>query len=742
MDLEIKPTYTSEQLHEALYKFFGFDNFKPLQEDIVRSILEGNNTFAIMPTGGGKSLTYQLPAMMMEGTAIIISPLIALMKDQVDSIRGYSKSDVVAHFLNSSLNRGQIKAVKESIVNKKTKMLFIAPETLTKEENIEFFKNVELSFIAVDEAHCISEWGHDFRPEYRRIRTMIDQIDKDIPIIALTATATEKVRSDIIKNLNLKNLNYFISSFNRFNLFYEVRPKKNKEQAINSIVRIIKSIPNKSGIVYVQSRKSTEEIAEVLQVNGIKASAYHAGLDSKTRTKIQDEFLMEEIDVICATIAFGMGIDKPDVRFVIHFDIPKSIENYYQETGRAGRDGLEAKCIAFYSHKDILKLEKFLRDKPVAERELSVQLMDEVIAYSETGSCRRKFLLHYFGEEFEAEECNDMCDNCANPKEKIEVKDDILLVLDVINELHEKNMIKFLVDFITGRNSKEMKDFRYVSHKLFGKGKDKDEQYWHSIIRQAILNNFLYKDIELYGVVKLTDKGKNFMKNPTSIEIPLNHDYEKADDQENIITFGGHSGSALDEVLFNMLKELRHDEAKSLDVKPWVIFSDPALQDMSTFYPVNIEDMLNISGVSKGKAERYGQPFIDLIKKYVEENEIERPTDYLVRQVANKSKTKVGIIQHVDRKIALEDIATNMHLSFDELLEEMYAIVASGTKLDINYYITERIEDSIREDIYDYFLDAESDSLDDAYEEFLDDEEISEVDIQLMRIKFISDMAN
>lgn len=740
--MEIKTTYTSKQLHEALYKYFGFDTFKPLQEDIVQSILEGHDTFAIMPTGGGKSLTYQLPAMMMKGTAIIISPLIALMKDQVDSIRGYSKSDVVAHFLNSSLNRGQIKSVKESIINKKTKMLFIAPETLTKEENIEFFKKVNLSFIAVDEAHCISEWGHDFRPEYRRIRTMIDQINKDIPIIALTATATEKVRSDIIKNLNLRNLNYFISSFNRFNLFYEVRPKKNKEQAINSIVRIIKTMPNKSGIIYVQSRKATEEIAEVLQVNGIKASAYHAGLDSKTRTKIQDEFLMEEIDVICATIAFGMGIDKPDVRFVIHYDIPKSIENYYQETGRAGRDGLEAKCIAFYSHKDILKLEKFLRDKPVAERELSVQLMDEVIAYSETGSCRRQFLLHYFGEDFEAEECNGMCDNCADPKDKIEVKEEILLLLNIVDELHEKNMIKSLVDFITGRNSKEMKDFRYVNHHLFGAGKDKDEQFWHSLIRQAILNNFIHKDIELYGIIKLTEKGKKFMEKPFSVEIPLNHDYDKDEDQESIVNIGGHGGSALDEVLFNMLKELRHDEAKIMDVKPWVIFSDPALQDMSTFYPINIEDMLNISGVSKGKAERYGQPFIDLIKKYVEENEIERPTDYLVRQVANKSKTKVAIIQHVDRKIPLEDIAVNVHLTFDELLDEMYAIVSSGTKLNINYYISERIEDSIREDVYDYFLEAESDSLDDAYEEFMDDEEISEVDIQLMRIKFISDMAN
>lgn len=740
--MEIKTKYSSKDLHDALYKYFGFDQFKPLQEDIIRSVLEGHDTFAIMPTGGGKSLTYQLPAMMLPGTAIIISPLIALMKDQVDSIRGYSKSDVVAHFLNSSLNKSQIKDVKNSIVNEKTKMLFIAPETLTKEENIEFFKNVNLSFIAVDEAHCISEWGHDFRPEYRRIRTMIEQINKDIPIIALTATATEKVRSDIVKNLNLKNLNYFISSFNRFNLFYEVRPKFSKEQAINSIVKIIKSMPNTSGIVYVQSRKSTEDIAEVLQVNGIKASAYHAGLDSKTRTKIQDDFLMEEIDVICATIAFGMGIDKPDVRFVIHYDIPKSIENYYQETGRAGRDGLESKCIAFYSHKDILKLEKFLRDKPVAERELSTQLMDEIIAYTETGSCRRKFLLHYFGEEFEAEDCNEMCDNCANPKEKLQVQDEIQLMLQIVDALKEKNMIKSLVDFVTGRNSKEMKDFRYVSHELFGKGKDKDEQFWHSIIRQSILNNFLFKDVELYGIIKLTKKGRDFIKKPYPVEIPMNHDYDSDDDQQTVVNIGGHSGSALDEVLFNMLKELRHDEAKSQNVKPWVIFSDPALQDMSTFYPVSIEDMLNISGVSKGKAERYGQPFINLIKKYIEENEIERPTDYLVRQVANKSKTKVGIIKHVDRKIPLEDIATNVHLDFDELLDEMYAIVSSGTKLDIDYYISERIEESIREDIYDYFLEAESDSLDDAFEEFMEDDEISEVDIELMRIKFISDMAN
>ncbi len=741
MNVGIQKTYSDEELKEALYKYFGFDGFKSLQLSIIKSVLAKNDTFAIMPTGGGKSLTYQLPAILMPGTAIIISPLIALMKDQVDSIRGHSKSNSIAHFLNSSLSRTQIREVKEDIVNGKTKMLFVAPETLTKEENIEFFKKIELSFIAVDEAHCISEWGHDFRPEYRRIRTMIDQINKDIPIIALTATATEKVRNDIIKNLEMKNLQYFISSFNRFNLYYEIKPKKNKEQAINSIVKIIKSIPNESGIIYVQSRKSTEEIAEMLQVNGIKASAYHAGLDSKTRTKIQDDFLMEEIDVICATIAFGMGIDKPDVRFVIHFDIPKSIENYYQETGRAGRDGMEARCIAFYSHKDILKLEKFLRDKPVAERELSVQLMDEIIAYTETGSCRRQFLLHYFGEDFESEDCNEMCDNCRNPKEKIEAKDYFVLLLQVIKELHEKNMIKSLVDFITGRNSKEMKDYRYTEHKLFGAGKEKDEQFWHSIIRQAILNNLVQKRVELYGIIKITENGKAYMKNPTSIQVPLNHDYEKGDD-DSIVKMGGQSGSALDEVLFNLLKDVRLEQAKKYDVKPWVIFSDPSLQDMSTFYPISIEDMLSISGVNKGKAERYGKPFIDLIKKYVEENEIDRPSDYLVRQVANKSKTKVAIIRNIDRKMPFEDIARNIDMDYNELLEEMYIIVNSGTKLNIDYYINEKIEESIQEEIYDYFLEAESDSLEDCYEEFYDDDYIYEEDIQLIRIKFISDMAN
>ncbi len=740
MSTEEQKTYSDVDLKEALYKNFGFDNFKSFQSDIIKSVLNGKDTFVIMPTGGGKSLTYQLPALMMEGTAIIISPLIALMKDQVDSIRGYSQSDTVAHFLNSSLNRTQIKEVKSNIVEQKTKMLFVAPETLTKEENIEFFRNIKLSFIAVDEAHCISEWGHDFRPEYRRIREMIDSINKEIPIIALTATATDKVRSDIIKNLKMRDLNYFISSFNRYNLFYEIKPKKTKESAINDLVRVVKSMPNKSGIVYVQSRKTTEEIAEVLQVNGIKAEAYHAGLDSKVRTSIQDQFLMEDIDVICATIAFGMGIDKPDVRFVIHFDIPKSIENYYQETGRAGRDGLESKCITYYSHKDILKLEKFLRDKPVSERELSVQLMDEIVAYSETGSCRRKFLLHYFGESFDEKDCNNMCDNCKSPKENIEASKDIKLVLEVIKSLHEKNMIKTLVDFVVGRKSKEMKDFRYTEHEMFGIGKDKDAHYWHSILRQSLLNNLLYKDVELYGVIKITDTGKEFIKKPHPINIPMNHDYESNDEEE--VLMGGQGGSALDEVLFGLLKDVRHDEAKKLGVKPWVIFSDPALQDMSTLYPMNIEDMLNISGVSKGKAERYGKPFLNLINSYVKENDIDIPSDYLVRQVANKSRTKVSIIKLIDRKMSFEDIAKNISMSYYDLLEEMYVIVSSGTKLNIDYYINDKIEESVKEDIYDYFSEAESDSLEDALDEFYEDDDITEDDIQLVRIKFISDMAN
>ena len=729
-----------EDLRSALQQFFGFDQFKPFQEEIIQSVLGGRDTFVIMPTGGGKSLCYQLPAMLMPGTAIIISPLIALMKNQVDSIRGYSQQDHVAHFLNSSLNKGQMKEVKEDILMGKTKMLFIAPETLTKKENIEFFKKVNLSFVAVDEAHCISEWGHDFRPEYRRIRSMIEGISKEIPVIALTATATKKVRSDIIKNLNMDNVNSFITSFNRDNLFYEVRPKVTKEQTIKNIVQIIKSMAGESGIIYFQSRKATEEIAKVLNVNGISASPYHAGLDSKTRANVQDDFLMEEIDVICATIAFGMGIDKPDVRFVIHYDIPKSIENYYQETGRAGRDGLEGKCVAFYSHKDILRLEKFLRDKPVSERELGAQLLEEIIAYSETGSCRRKFLLHYFGENFKTKECQNKCDNCKNPKEEIEAGKEVLLALKTIEELNENHTIKLLVEFITGKASKEMKDFRYDSRPHFGDGKEHDDFFWHSLYRQVLLHDFCYKDVEKYGLLKLTEKGRAFIKQPGGFKITINHNYN-ALEEEDIVTNAGSNGMALDNTLLTMLKEMRKTEAKKRNVKPWIIFFDPSLQDMATYYPISMEDMVKISGVSKGKAQRYGKPFLELIKEYIEENNIERPTDFVVRQVADKSKAKVAIIQGVDRKLSLDDIAESVNLNMEQLIGEMEAIVTSGSKLDINYYLDENIDEYVLEEVNDYFHSAESESIDEAWNE-LQEDDITLEEIKLVRIKFLSDMAN
>jgi ATP-dependent DNA helicase RecQ len=729
-----------EDLRSALQQYFGFDEFKPFQEEIVQSVLDGKDTFVIMPTGGGKSLCYQLPALIMPGTAIIISPLIALMKNQVDSIRGHSQKDNIAHFLNSSLNKGQMKEVKDDIMMGKTKMLFIAPETLTKEENIDFFKRVNLSFVAVDEAHCISEWGHDFRPEYRKIRSMIDGINKEIPIIALTATATTKVRSDIVKNLHMNEVNSFITSFNRDNLFYEVRPKVNKEQAVRSIVQIIKGMAGKSGIIYFQSRKATEELAKVLVVNGIKASAYHAGLDAKTRSKVQDDFLMEEIDVICATIAFGMGIDKPDVRFVIHYDIPKSIENYYQETGRGGRDGLEGRCIAFYSLKDILRLEKFLRDKPVAERELGAQLLEEMIAYSETGSCRRKFLLHYFGEEFEQKKCEEKCDNCKNPKEEVEAGPEILIALKTISELNENHSIKLYVEYLTGKNSKEMKDFRYDTRPHFGEGKDKDDFFWHSLYRQALLHDLCYKDVEKYGLLKLTPKGLDFIKNPKPFKIHINHNYVTLEGEEIVIA-SGSGGAALDDTLLSLLKDLRKSEAKKLNVKPWIIFFDPSLQDMATYYPVNMEDMVQISGVSKGKVERYGKPFIELIEDYIEENNIERPSDFVVRQVADKSKSKVAIIQGVDRKLPLDDIADSVNLNMEQLINEMEAIVTSGTKLDIDYYLDENVDEYASEDIYDYFSDAESESIEDAFSELKEDD-ITLEEIQLVRIKFLSDMAN
>jgi ATP-dependent DNA helicase RecQ len=724
---------------ESLQKYFGFDSFKGEQRAIIRSLLEGKDTFVIMPTGGGKSLCYQLPALMLPGTAIVISPLIALMKNQVDSIRGYSEEDEVAHFLNSSLTKAQMKKVKQDITDGRTKLLFVAPETLTKEENIEFFQNSNISFVAVDEAHCISEWGHDFRPEYRRIRLMLDAIARDVPIMALTATATPKVQQDILKNLDMTADATYISSFNRDNLFYEIRPKIKKDQTIKQIIQVIKEeFRGESGIVYVQNRKTAEDIAEMLVVNDIKAAPYHAGLDPKTRANTQDAFLKEDIDVICATIAFGMGIDKPDVRFVIHYDMPKSIENYYQETGRAGRDGLDGKCIAFYNYADILRLEKFLRDKPVSEREMGAQLMQEVVAYAETASCRRRFLLHYFGEEFEESNCQKMCDNCKNPKEKVEVQQEIMHVIQCILDLNENYLMKTVMEYLMGRETKEMKDFGFADKELFGIGEDRDENFWSSIFRHAMINNLIYKEIEQFGLLKVSEAGREYIKNPYPLQITINHDFEEGDydiDDEK----GGTD--VLDETLMNILKDLRKSIAKKHDLPPYIIFQDPSLEEMATQYPVSLEDMAKIVGVSQGKAQKYGQPFADAIKKYCEENEIERPMDITIKTVANKSKTKVSIIQSIDRKIPLEDIARSVDMSMVELMEELYGIVQSGTKIRLDYYLNKIIDEYVRETVIEYFKEAETDSVDDAFSDLKDDE-ITWEEIQLMRLKFLSDYAN
>jgi ATP-dependent DNA helicase RecQ len=725
-------------LTDYLKKHFGFDQFKGEQEQVINNLLEGKDTFVIMPTGGGKSLCYQLPALICEGTAIIVSPLIALMKNQVDAIRGFSNQEGVAHFYNSSLTKTEARQVKQDVTDGVTKLLFVAPESLTKDENVEFLKSIKISFFAIDEAHCISEWGHDFRPEYRRLRTIIESIDR-VPIIALTATATPKVQEDIQKNLGMAEAKVFKASFNRHNLKYEVRPKKDVKK---EIIRFVKQHEGKSGIVYCLSRKKVEEIAEFLQVNGIKALPYHAGLDSASRAKHQDMFLMEDVDVIVATIAFGMGIDKPDVRYVIHHDIPKSLESYYQETGRAGRDGGEGVCVAFYSYKDIEKLEKFLHGKPVAELEIGLQLIFEMVSYAETAVCRRKQLLHYFGEKYVDEDCSDkgMCDNCANPKERFEGKDDVNILLTSILGLNEVFKAKYVANFIAGNVTSEIKSFGHDKHKLFGKGKaeGKDDKYWEAVIRQSVVGGMIIKEIENYGVLKVTPMGKEFVQAPKSFQLVKPHDYSDVDDGD-MITPQRSSGAA-DETLFAILKDLRKSIAKQKGFPPFVLFQDPSLEDMATRYPITIEELTAISGVGQGKAEKFGQEFIEVIANYVEENDIERPMDMVVKSVANKSVLKVYIVQSIDRKIDLEDIADAKGLSMDELLNELEIIVHSGTKLNLDYYINEQIDEADQEEVFDYFMEAKSDSLDDAMAEF--DDAFSEEEMRLLRIKFFSNVAN
>ncbi len=718
-------------LNKILKERFGFDTFKGNQKEIIQNVINQRDTFVLMPTGGGKSLCYQLPSMILDGTAIVISPLIALMKNQVDAMRGFNENDSIAHYLNSSLTKTETRKVKEDVISGKTKLLYVAPESLTKEENVELLKNVNVSFYAIDEAHCISEWGHDFRPEYRKIRPIVENIGRK-PIIALTATATPKVQHDILKNLNILNADIFKSSFNRPNLYYEVRPKNN---ATKDIIKYIRSNPGKSGIIYCLSRKKVEELAETLQINGIKALPYHAGIDSATRAKNQDMFLMEEADVIVATIAFGMGIDKPDVRFVIHYDIPKSIEGYYQETGRAGRDGGEGNCITYYSYKDVQKLEKFMQGKPVAEQEIGKQLLLETAAYAESSVCRRILLLDYFGETL-TEPCNN-CDNCLHPKKKFEGKEYILLVLETIQDAKQMYKANEIADVLIGKTTSSIKSFKLDKLPQFGQGKNKDKKFWNAVIRQALISKLIDKEIENYGILKLTQKGKEFIENPTSFMLVEDHDYDNdSDDMSRVQATGG-----VDPTLFAMLKDLRKDISKQKDIPPFVIFQDPSLEDMATHYPTTIEELTNISGVGTGKAKRYGAPFVELIKKYVEENNIERPQDLIVKSVVNKSGNKVYFIQSIDRKIMLDQIAEAKGLEFDELLTELEIIVNSGTKLNINYYIDETIDEDKQDEIYDYFSEAETDDIDEALDE-LGEDEFSEEEIRLMRIKFLSEMAN
>lgn len=733
--MSIKEEYS---LHTLLKKIFGFESFKGNQEAIIRSVLDGRDTFVIMPTGGGKSMCYQLPALIGNGTAIIISPLIALMKNQVDNIRNFSSDKGIAHVLNSSLNKAEIQEVKADLLSGKTKLLYVAPESLTKEDNVNFFRNIRISFYAIDEAHCISEWGHDFRPEYRRIRPIIDHIGQNVPLIALTATATPKVQQDIQKNLKIQEANVFKSSFNRPNLYYEVRPKT--KVVVKDIIKYIKKHQGKSGIAYCLSRKKVEELAETLVVNGIKAAPYHAGLDAATRKANQDRFLMEEVDVIVATIAFGMGIDKPDVRFVIHHDMPKSLEGYYQETGRSGRDDGEGNCIAFYHYDDIQKLEKFMKNKPVAEQEIAKQLLQETISYAESAVCRRKQLLHYFGEVYENEDCGN-CDNCLHPKEQFEGKEYIKQAIKTVLAVKQLFKINHIVNILIGKNNTTIKSMKHHKLKQFGLGAGQDEKFWQAVLRQALINRLLVKDIENYGLLKISDAGRAFLKNPFSIKLAKDHDYDDTDSDEYPGGTGGAKTSTADKTLFALLKDLKKEISRKENLPPFVIFQDPSLDDMAIQYPVTMEEMQHITGVGAGKARKYGKPFVELINNYVEDNDIIRPNDMVVKSVVNKSGLKVYVIQNVDRKVPLEDIAYAKSMQVSELLSEIERIVSSGTKLDLSYYVDEYVDTYHQEEIEEYFREAETDSVEDALEE-LGDDEFTEEEIRLMRIKFMSEYGN
>ena len=730
----------SSVLHEKLKEFFGFDSFKGDQERVIQHLTSGKDAFVLMPTGGGKSLCYQLPALVMEGTAIVISPLIALMKNQVDAIRGFTAgNDGIAHFLNSSLNKAQITEVRNDLISGVTKLLYVAPESLTKPENVAMLKEVKISFYAVDEAHCISEWGHDFRPEYRRIRNIIEEISV-APIIALTATATPKVQSDIIKNLGMTDATVFKSSFNRPNLYYEIRDKSDPKR---DIIKYIKQNPGKSGIIYCLSRKKVEELAELLNINGIKALPYHAGLDAKTRAENQDKFLMEEVDVIVATIAFGMGIDKPDVRFVIHYDIPKSIEGYYQETGRAGRDGKEGQCITFYSYKDIQKLEKFMQGKPIAEQEIGKQLLMETVAYAESNSCRRKLLLNYFGEDYPQENCG-ACDNCLHPKKQFDGKEEMAMVIELINSLPEHFKMEHIANILAGEVNAIIKSYKHDKLELFGIGKEHSVRFWNAVIHQGIILHLIYKDIESYGLLSITEKGEEFFNAPYTLMLTEDREFaEGEDDDEDSAAQAAavRGGGGGDEQLLAMLKDLRKSVSRKLGLQPWVIFSDQSLEDMSISYPITVDELKNCQGVGEGKARKFGKEFLNLISKYVEENDIIRPDDFVLKSIVNKSANKVYIIQSVDRKLPLEDIADAKGLDMEELMDEIEGIVYSGTKLDINYYIEQTVDEDVVDDIFDYFKEeAQSDSLAEAMEELGND--FDEMEVRLVRIKFLCEVAN